>query len=399
MEAQEARSLIESLIQDDDLEGLEELCAEFNIFEVLQAVRHEIRHSNFLSWLLDPVGNHGLGDYFLKRFLLTTALRAGELGIDTLTAVDVDAWNLGKVAVWREWKNIDMLLVDGDMRFVCAIENKVDSGEHEGQLARYRETCEREFAGHGKKLFVYLTKAGNPPSVADYVPVSYGEICSLVEHILSVKQGVLGEQVHTFLSHYATMLRRHVMTESEIQELCRRIYARHRAALDLIYENRPDTQLHLHDLLMDIISSNPDLASDDCSKAYIRFVPKAWDSYIPQLGQGWTSSCRMLLFEFNNGPNSLSLHCYIGPGDNSIRERIYNLARLAESPLVKRAKTRNLTGKWFTLYKKEFLRPDDYEDTGALDDHVKKQMNSFLTEDLPKLTRIVEQLPLQQNKA
>ena len=37
---------------------------QFNIFEAMGAVHVEVRHSEFLSFLLDPYQNHGLGDTF-----------------------------------------------------------------------------------------------------------------------------------------------------------------------------------------------------------------------------------------------------------------------------------------------------------------------------------------------
>lgn len=48
----EERALLEAFVVDNhDLERLEALLAEFNIFE---AVRQELRHSDFLAFLLDP---------------------------------------------------------------------------------------------------------------------------------------------------------------------------------------------------------------------------------------------------------------------------------------------------------------------------------------------------------
>ena len=47
--------LLEAFLLDNkDLERLEELLQEFNIFSALGVVNSELRHSNFLSWLLNP---------------------------------------------------------------------------------------------------------------------------------------------------------------------------------------------------------------------------------------------------------------------------------------------------------------------------------------------------------
>ena len=64
------QDFLEDFIADNlDLERLEDMLAEFNVFEMLGIEKNEIRHSAFLAWLLDPNGTHGLGDYFLRRFL------------------------------------------------------------------------------------------------------------------------------------------------------------------------------------------------------------------------------------------------------------------------------------------------------------------------------------------
>jgi len=43
---------------------------KFNIFKVLKLHEYEVRHSNFLAWLLNPNEKaHGYKDEFLKQFL------------------------------------------------------------------------------------------------------------------------------------------------------------------------------------------------------------------------------------------------------------------------------------------------------------------------------------------
>ena len=67
---------LQRLILDGDLERLEDLLAEFNLFDVLSIARQETQHSAFLAWLLDPRGSHGLRDYFLRGFLTQAAAEA-----------------------------------------------------------------------------------------------------------------------------------------------------------------------------------------------------------------------------------------------------------------------------------------------------------------------------------
>ena len=69
---------LQALVVDSDLERLEDLLAEFNLFDVLKIERRERQHSALLAWLLDPHGSHGLRDYFLRRFLSEAAAEARE---------------------------------------------------------------------------------------------------------------------------------------------------------------------------------------------------------------------------------------------------------------------------------------------------------------------------------
>ena len=57
------------LIKDINFDKLDLELKNPNIFQILKISNTEIRHSNFLSWLLDPLQSHKLGDIFLKRFL------------------------------------------------------------------------------------------------------------------------------------------------------------------------------------------------------------------------------------------------------------------------------------------------------------------------------------------
>ena len=73
---------------------LSEKCHTLNLFEILGTTTAEIRHSNFLAWLLDPKGNHGLQDKFLRAF-------AAKLGQEDAVPKDVS-----NCVVLREWQHI-----------------------------------------------------------------------------------------------------------------------------------------------------------------------------------------------------------------------------------------------------------------------------------------------------
>ena len=140
-------NLLESLVIDNpDLSLLESKLSSFNIFEAVGMTRQEIRHSYFLSFLLNPSESHYFGDLFLKKFLISSLLSFKN---PPFSAISIDVANLEDAEVKREYKNIDILIYSSSEKIVVAIENKVDSSEHSDQLNKYREIIESDFTTIG----------------------------------------------------------------------------------------------------------------------------------------------------------------------------------------------------------------------------------------------------------
>ncbi|MCH9845280.1 MAG: PD-(D/E)XK nuclease family protein, partial [Alphaproteobacteria bacterium] len=138
-ELKEKRSQYHKLIDSEKFDMLELTLKEPNIFRILKSSRYEIRHSNFLAWLLDPKASHGLGDTILKRFVRYVLHKAEPNNLM------LHQFNFSNVKIRREWKNIDLLIVFDNA--VITIENKIFSGEGKEQLKKYKKivTSEQEF--------------------------------------------------------------------------------------------------------------------------------------------------------------------------------------------------------------------------------------------------------------
>ena len=382
------RHALEALIVDNsELERLEALLGQFNLFEAIGAVRQELRHSDFLAFLLDPAQNHRLGDEFLRRFLLK-ARQSTKLWSPSISAVNLAVWDLDETLVLREWRNIDILLVNDQHRLVVVIENKIDSGEHSRQLDRYWAIATQQYPGW-HVVGLYLTPAGAISSAETYASLDYVAVAELAERLAETRQSTLGADVRTVLTHYAQLLRRHVVSESEIADLCREIYRKHRRALDMIYEYRPDQQAVIYDLLVALVRSTSGLDLDQYSKSNIRFAPNNWDAPELKEGSGWTASKRILLFQFNNATDSLKLHLYIGPGPAETRSMLLEMAKGAGAPFY--SQYSKLGAKWHTIYVRSFLTRTAYEDG---DDETRKaeilkQWAVFLEKDLPAIDTVL----------
>jgi len=110
--AKKQEELIDMFLADNpELEELTDRLATFNVFRALKIENTEIRHSNVLGWLLDPSGSHGLGDIILRR-VLSNILLLSDKSIDHISPAQVELKDFYDVEVLREWKNIDLLVVD-----------------------------------------------------------------------------------------------------------------------------------------------------------------------------------------------------------------------------------------------------------------------------------------------
>jgi hypothetical protein len=153
----EARMALERfVVENDDLLALESRIGRFNIFDALGIARAEIRHSNFLAFILDPAESHGQGPLFLKAVLMDL-LKQAPPELRPLSPIDLDGADLRGVEVKREWKNIDLLITCKEPRFAIVIENKIGSGEHSNQLSRYQRTMKDHYSPL-PALYVYLRR-------------------------------------------------------------------------------------------------------------------------------------------------------------------------------------------------------------------------------------------------
>jgi len=378
------------IVNNSDFEELKSLLSQFNIFEVLGAVRQEVRHSDFLSYLLNPQETHGLGDYFLRKFLQEVISKDNYEHLP-FTKIDLYIWDLSDFQVRREWNLIDILLLSESLKLAVIIENKIDSTEHSNQLQRYLKIVDREYPGWNK-LGVYLTPEGISPSYNIYFPISYTKIAAILEDIVGSRQTSLGPDVHTLTEHYIAMLRRHIVSGSKIEELCQKIYRKHQKALDMIYEYRPDLQSDIYTYLIDLINYNNSLTLDYSTKSYIRFFPNTWANYSAlSQSKGWTDSKQILLFEFRNYQNSLKLCLIIGPGNEEIRKKLFNFA-LANKELLTPSR-RQLTQNFLTIFQYTILTRKDYSESVSIDDVepiIQKKWEVFYKNPYQKIISLIE---------
>ncbi len=377
------------VIDNPDLERLEMLLDQFNMFESIGAVWQESRHSDTLAFLLNPQQNHGLGDAFAKRFLQKALTFAYDVKVP-ITPIDFDVWELDQIVVLRESQRMDILLLDERHKLAAIIENKLSGIASASQLQIYWETVKKLYP-EWDIIGIYLTPDGEPPPFPKYIPVDYNVVCTLIEKLIDSRASKLSHDVGIMLAHYTEMLRRHIVGESEITKLCRRIYARHQRAFDMIYEHRLSRQKVIRNVTKLLIEQRQGLILDHSQERYTGFAVQEWE--VPTLLDSKTESRtgRVLIFEFDTWLDTLPLTLYIGPTNEKHRQKLLDLAK-SNQPPFQVAEVLSPTSHWVSIFERTFLTPEHYENASSdeLADRIVQNWTEFLKNDLPTMNAVLK---------
>lgn len=180
----------------------------FNIFSVMGMESNEVKtHSAIIGALLNPKGNHGQKDVFLKLFIQICEKNNILLNISTNDAITKIEESVGKInGEGTEGGRIDILVHD-TKNHAFVIENKIYAPEQNNQIGRYNK------AFPNAPIF-YLTLTGDKPKSAgklienvDYFIISYKE------HILlwleeCVKEAVKFPMLREVLNQYINLVKK-----------------------------------------------------------------------------------------------------------------------------------------------------------------------------------------------
>ena len=380
MDATQLKQHYDNLLKDEDFDKLELGLKNPNIFQILRITNNEIRHSNFLSWLLDPKESHKLGDIFLKRFL-REVFSSDKFG--DIDQVDVEGMDLSKVEIQREWKNIDILIILEGV--VVCIENKVLSKEHSNQLKRYKEIIEKQFPDY-QQTFVYLTPDGedSEEETDTYEPISYEFIVDSLDRILSVYGESLNEQVKNYIKDYVTIIKRELMGTDKLTELSKKIYQNHKELFDFINEHKPDIMDEMGVILKNQLKSKGYIIGSS-SKKRVRFTTQSiLDLTYINKNVKWWKNGESFLFEFilYEEKNKLIFKVVISPSDKD-----YDVNRLKEMLLEIEDFAEPRGKKWMVTQRKNYAY--DYSSiSDKTPDEIKEEMDKVIEKVMPVLSKV-----------
>ena len=270
------RDLIDLILNDECLSGLSSKAGETNIYKLLKVERVEIRHSNMLSWLLDPSEDHNFGDAFLreiiKRVLKNSKDDIDEIALERLV-LDWTLNSFENVRVKREapvdknnkkGEKIDILLTaeSGANKYLLAIENKVDAKESMAQTPLYRERIENSYGDYNEKMFVFLTPNGESAADDCWHKLSYDDVVDSLE--VAKERVDISERSRLIIDDYINIIKREIIGDEELAEMCNEICEDHPNAIELLlkayrkYKNDQecDTRSELNKILKGMIEQN-----------------------------------------------------------------------------------------------------------------------------------------------
>jgi hypothetical protein len=304
------------LLTDPRAIQLELQLEAFNPFTVLRANRYEIRHTNTLAWLLDPEGNHGLGDTFLRSFL-REALPGTVLAVVLPHLLNAK----GELTIHREYRiqkssdqggnsarALDILIEHGE--FLIAVEAKIDAGQSNGQLTAYQRGLNDTIQYRQQcKHFLYLTLHEDPlDSKSDWINVLWKN-CVLGPLTWMVKSdficSTMGEPQRYFIQSYVDSLKEiYAEPDDDVATWTSELLAEFPNAIGWLKpptsEGSSDSEIEAirlrHSTLLNHLISKVEspestrakdirelLRKNGCTTCnslvnYIHFLPKEWDS-------------------------------------------------------------------------------------------------------------------------
>ncbi|CAG9612002.1 hypothetical protein BACCIP111899_01174 [Bacillus rhizoplanae] len=248
-----------------EFEKLHSKLNRFNPFKILRVDKFEIRHSNIISWLLDPNGNHNLGAFFINKLLSKVFVKAeNENLIGKYDFIKLHKQALHDLEVLREVqttdnKRIDILAVSESQKIVILIENKYKSSESDGQLQNYLKFVHHTYEGY-TIVPIFLSLDGIAPSHSDYFILDYGDILNILKAYLEINSTYISNSIQDFLYYYLDVLEGELVRDEEDVELAMNVYKKHKDTIDFLFVGNSGKTLgkSAHSAMLNIIDQlNP----------------------------------------------------------------------------------------------------------------------------------------------
>jgi hypothetical protein len=370
----EEEILTQFLLDTQELEILESMLDEFNPLSIMKVENYEIRHSNILSWLFDPSGNHHLNDRVIKKFITEVILNNETVKIP-FNIRDIYLADFNDAEIFREYKNIDILIKSEINKTLILIENKIKSKESEGQLEKYFDLINREYPAY-KIIPVLLTVYGDEPIGSDkYIMFSHESLYRIIKNILHLEKNHINQKVADFISYYLKSMELILMENEEIIRLCKDIYNKHKKAIDIINKYASTSELSP---AFDAFITGIKATEVNRNNNSLWFLPEDLKKMLPIMNHSWQSPYPLSFwFRFSMGENAIKLIFEVGPWDYS-EKRLEFINYLESKGLKFNKKAFSIDARYTRIFSQtnKFSDWDNVEDNES----IIKEMNKLYSE-------------------
>ena len=388
---------LHSLLLDEDFTGLPHLLQDgVNLMDILKVSHKELPHSNFLAWLFNPKGSHGLGAFAFKEFI-KIYISAGN---NQKTYGDFARMNFDDLEVKREYNHIDLIFFSNNNKFCLVIENKIHAKEGKGQLERYRHFVEKEFKGYTHRFFVFLSLERQEITDSEqthYVQLTYHDILEVIQQTLNNYPNT-ADKTQIILKQYRqtlkSMLNKNEETE-RLKEVAQQLYSTYKAAFDLVFEYKASDDNFIWTKLKNKIDDeNTPLRSFRSTKERVRFQPDFLYENVEKLQKHGLVAATddlknnvLFVFEFSVTNESAQFEFRVGKSDlDGAREKLINICK-QHSELFPVIAPLNKYAVWQIAYKKEIINSIEFTQMGSdeVEQLIDDRFNELISADLPKM--------------
>ncbi len=366
-----------------EFDRLGRVLSKLNFFRAAGITWSELRHSDFLAFLLSPTENHRLGDKFLKRFLHHVLVE--HAASVPLSPEELSALSLNDTEVHREKDYIDILLVNVRVGLAVIIENKTGSQEHGDQLQRYWDSVVRQSRRTAKVLGLFLSPTRVGPSDARYLPISYRTVHRALEDVRQMPEVSQDPDLKVILRHYSQLVEGEFMEQPRAATIAWEIHRKYPRVIGFLNTNSPAQQIKNE---IKVLISETEKCSFEKEKAdELSFVLSQWRKE-PLLVTGPIEYSAAWLFWFDGFDERLRLWLGSDPGNKEAVDKLEVLARAASPHFPAAGK---IVGGWPTIWSREFLSSSDLKelDRDRIFTKIRERWQNFRDRSLPALMSLL----------
>ena len=211
----------------------------------------------------------------------------------------------------------DVSIVDETNKIYILIENKLFSGEGEQQTIDYVTETKSRYPDYNR-IYIFLTPDdGRYPEAEEFLAFSYSNLLQIIDDVLNSRKDEITDNAKFVISQFKRNIEVNILNESDIEQLCLKIYDTHKKAIDKIIDVKPSNKQIYDSLGQSVITELKKDWKYHATNSYCAIYREEWKTK-----HNPSSHFPFFHYEFNDvGINRIRIAFHIeGWGDNDLRE-------------------------------------------------------------------------------